>query len=63
MESARSVRDIDPFSSKASMMAVRDVEIPLLAGRRPFFSAARSEEGLLLSAANAGFILRMVDPL
>jgi hypothetical protein len=35
------VRDIDPFSSNASMIAVRDVETPALAGRRPFFSVAR----------------------
>jgi len=28
MESARSVRDIDPFSSNASMIALRDVEAP-----------------------------------
>lgn len=45
------------------MIAVRDVEAPGLAGRRPFFSATRSNEWSLLTRAEAGFDLRMLETL
>jgi hypothetical protein len=52
------VRDIDPFSSKASMIAVRDVETPGAEGRRKTSSIARSDEWFLLSGGKADFSFR-----
>jgi hypothetical protein len=52
-----------PFSSNASMIAVRDVEAPGIAGRRPFFSVTRSDDWSLLSRADAGPDLRMLETL
>jgi hypothetical protein len=63
MESARSERDIDPFSSNASMIAVRDVETPGAAGRRPFACFAGWDEWFFLPRAEAGLILRMLETL
>ena len=63
MESARSERDIDPFSSSASMIAVRDGLTPGAAGRRPFSSIVCWGERSLRLRGETGLDLCMLETL